>query len=173
MQSTYCSAASQIIETHEKLWVAVSRCSRQWEVCFCACGRWGRRGQRVLLATHATKRNHRLCEPLPGQLALSWWQWRLSRNQSQPCLPAAPFHRFMDACVYVCAGKSLFLPDLSLPRFACVCVHMCIKYHAEADLIFPRITNGKQRICETSPSVGENRWRRRARVSGANDADQI
>lgn len=146
MQSAFWSAdASQRIETHGKPWAPVSCCSRQWEVCFCVHGSWGRQGHRVFLATHTTKRSHRPREPLPGQLALSWWQRRLRRNQSEPCLPAAPFHRFMDACVYVRGGKSLFLPDPSLPWFACICVRMCMKHHAEgpADLIFPRITNEK------------------------------
>lgn len=115
-------------------------------------------GHRVFLATHTTKRSHRPREPLPGQLALSWWQRRLSRNQSEPCLPAAPFHRFMDACVYVRGGKSLFLPDPSLPWFACVCVRMCMKHHAEgsADLIFPRITNEK---AEDLWAITISRWK--------------
>lgn len=82
-------------------------------------------GHRVFLATHTTKRSHRPREPLPGQLALSWWQRRLSRNQSEPCLPAAPFHRFMDArvctCVVekACSCPTRVCPDLH--AFVCAC----------------------------------------------------
>lgn len=82
-------------------------------------------GHRVFLATHTTKRSHRPREPLPGQLALSWWQRRLSRNQSEPCLPAAPFHRFMDACVRAWWKK----PVPARPEFALICMRLCAHVH--------------------------------------------
>lgn len=106
--------------TKEKARAPVSRC-RQWEVCVFVCTRRLRRvGSVNVLATHTTNRSHRPRKLLPGQLALSWWQRRLSRNQSPPCLPAAPLHRFVGVgvCVRVWQRK----PVSARPERVFMCV---------------------------------------------------
>ena len=109
---------------------------------FCRCSRQAVGGVFVAGAadggTECFSRPRHEAEPqtlqaLPGQLALSWWQRRLSKNQSPSCLPAAPLHRF----VGVGYGHVRQRKPVSA-RPECVFVFVCIKYNAEvwADLIF-------------------------------------